>query len=52
MSLRSIGRACDLARPETIPDVIRTAEADVIVNAAGYTAVDRAEAGREARFAG
>ena len=34
---------CDLARPQTIPDVIRNVRPDVLVNAAGYTAVDRAE---------
>jgi dTDP-4-dehydrorhamnose reductase len=35
---------CDLTRPDTIPEVIRDAGPDVIVNAAGYTSVDRAEA--------
>lgn len=35
---------CDLARPDTIPAVIRNARPDVVVNAAAYTAVDRAEA--------
>jgi len=34
---------CDLARPDTIPDVIRAAMPDVVVNAAGHTSVDRAE---------
>jgi dTDP-4-dehydrorhamnose reductase len=34
---------CDLARPETIPDIIRSARPDVLLNAAAYTAVDRAE---------
>jgi dTDP-4-dehydrorhamnose reductase len=34
---------CDLARPDTIPVAIRSARPDVLVNAAGYTAVDRAE---------
>jgi dTDP-4-dehydrorhamnose reductase len=34
---------CDLARPDAIPDVIRAAKPDVLVNAAGYTSVDRAE---------
>jgi dTDP-4-dehydrorhamnose reductase len=38
---------CDLARPETVPAAMRDARADVIVNAAGYTAVDRAEADEE-----
>jgi dTDP-4-dehydrorhamnose reductase len=36
--------ACDLARPDTIPDVIRAAKPDVLLNAAAYTSVDRAEA--------
>lgn len=34
---------CDLSRPELVPDVIRGARPDVIVNAAAYTAVDDAE---------
>jgi dTDP-4-dehydrorhamnose reductase len=34
---------CDLARPESIPAAVREARPDVLVNAAGYTAVDRAE---------
>jgi dTDP-4-dehydrorhamnose reductase len=37
-------QGCDLARLETIPAVVRAARPDVIVNAAAYTAVDRAEA--------
>jgi dTDP-4-dehydrorhamnose reductase len=41
----ALGRAgCDLTRPDTIPAVVRDAKPDVLVNAAGYTAVDRAEA--------
>jgi dTDP-4-dehydrorhamnose reductase len=35
--------ACDLARPETLPEIVRGAKPDVLVNAAGYTAVDQAE---------
>jgi dTDP-4-dehydrorhamnose reductase len=35
--------ACDLARPETLPQIIRDARPDVLVSAAGYTAVDQAE---------
>jgi dTDP-4-dehydrorhamnose reductase len=35
--------ACDLARPETLPEIVRGARPDVLVNAAGYTAVDKAE---------
>lgn len=34
---------CDLSRPERLPDVVRDARPDVIVNAAAYTAVDKAE---------
>jgi dTDP-4-dehydrorhamnose reductase len=34
---------CDLSRPETIAPVIREHRPDVIVNAAAYTAVDKAE---------
>src|SRR5262245_1432883 len=36
-------RTCDLARPETLPDIIGDAKPDVLVNAAGSTAVDKAE---------
>ena len=35
--------ACDLSRPETLPQIVRGARPDVLVNAAGYTAVDKAE---------
>ncbi len=38
---------CDLARPDTIPDVIRSVRPDVVVNAAAYTAVDQAEVDEE-----
>ena len=34
---------CDLSRPETLPGIIRQIKPDVIVNAAAYTAVDKAE---------
>ena len=34
---------CDLARPELLPALVRDSKPDVIVNAAAYTAVDRAE---------
>jgi len=34
---------CDLERPEHLREVIRRHAPDVIVNAAAYTAVDRAE---------
>ncbi len=33
----------DMARPETIGPVIQQSHADVVINATGYTAVDRAE---------
>ena len=35
--------ACDLSRPQDLPGIIREAKPDVIVNAAAYTAVDKAE---------
>ena len=35
--------ACDLTRPDVIRQVVRDLRPDVIVNAAAYTAVDRAE---------
>ena len=35
--------ACDLSRPHDLPGVIRNAKPDIIVNAAAYTAVDKAE---------
>ena len=34
---------CDLSRPETLPCIVQEIEPDVVVNAAAYTAVDRAE---------
>lgn len=49
-SLMPLGKAialdrarCDLSRPETLPPLIRDIRPDVIVNAAAYTAVDKAE---------
>jgi dTDP-4-dehydrorhamnose reductase len=36
-------KTCDLSRPETLPEIVRDARPDVLVNAAGYTAVDKAE---------
>ena len=36
-------KRCDLSRPERLPEIIRDARPDVLVNAAGYTAVDKAE---------
>ena len=42
-------RQCDLSRPELLPSAIRSIKPDVIVNAAAYTAVDKAE--REEKLA-
>ena len=49
-SLSSIGDvvatdrpACDLSRPQDLPDIIRNTKPAIIVNAAAYTAVDKAE---------
>lgn len=40
----ALGRAdCDLSKPDTLRRIVRTIRPDVIVNAAAYTAVDRAE---------
>src|SRR5450759_2109086 len=36
-------RQCDFSRPERLPGLIRSIKPDVIVNAAAYTAVDKAE---------
>lgn len=41
----------DLAKPESLREVIRTSAPDVIVNATAYTAVDKAESERELAFA-
>jgi dTDP-4-dehydrorhamnose reductase len=41
--------ACDLSRPQDLPGIIREAKPDVIVNAAAYTSVDKAE--KEAELA-
>lgn len=35
--------ACDLSRPQDLPRIIRELSPDIIVNAAAYTAVDKAE---------
>lgn len=39
----SAGHEGDLSRPEALRDVVRSIAPDIIVNAAAYTAVDRAE---------
>lgn len=51
VELLSIGRPeVDLTRPETIAPAIAAAQPDVMVNAAAYTAVDKAEEDRETAF--
>jgi len=40
-------KQCDLSCPEKIPDVVRAIQPEVIVNAAAYTAVDKAEVEEE-----
>jgi dTDP-4-dehydrorhamnose reductase len=48
----SVGHAdIDFSNPDSIREVVRTAEPSVIVNAAAYTAVDKAEAETEAAWA-
>jgi dTDP-4-dehydrorhamnose reductase len=49
-SLRPVGdvlamdrMACDLSRPRDLPGILREAKPNVIINAAGYTVVDKAE---------
>lgn len=47
------GVACDIAdfdQPDTLPELIERIAPDVVVNAAAYTAVDRAEDESEAAF--
>ena len=34
---------CDLSQPESLPDIVKHIKPDVIVNAAAYTTVDKAE---------
>lgn len=57
-SLAPLGRvvaldrsACDLSDPEAIRRVVREVRPDVIVNAAAYTAVDKAESDADTAFA-
>ncbi len=62
-SLQQMGRAgrievialgrpeLDLERPQTVADAVAAARPDVIVNAAAYTAVDRAESEEDKAFA-
>lgn len=41
----------DLEQPETIAPALRAAQADVVINAGAYTAVDKAETERDLAFA-
>lgn len=34
---------CDLSFPESLPTIVQSTKPDIIVNAAAYTAVDKAE---------
>jgi dTDP-4-dehydrorhamnose reductase len=50
--LRALGSAeCDLTQTETLRAIIRDFKPDVIVNAAAYTAVDKAESDSDAAYA-
>lgn len=41
----------DLSRPETLPEIIKLVCPDVLINAAAYTQVDKAESEKEIAFA-
>ena len=50
-NLTALGSAeCDIADPHRIIDTLDHFKPDIIVNAAAYTAVDRAESERELAF--
>ena len=50
-TVTALGRSeADLSQPDSLADVVREARADVIVIAAAYTAVDRAETERALAF--
>lgn len=52
VSVEAIGRPdADLARPETLENALARTEADMIINAAAYTAVDAAETDEDAAHA-
>ena len=52
LQIVAVGRPeLDLARPETIASAIAAARPDVVVNAAAYTAVDKAESDKDLAFA-
>lgn len=44
------GEVADLSRPDTLPALLERTRPDRVVNAAAYTAVDRAESERELAF--
>jgi len=49
VALIALGReAADLTQPETCAALVRATRADIVINAAAYTAVDAAETDREA----
>ena len=51
-TVRMVGRAdLDITLPDACESVLTTFKPDVVINAAAYTAVDRAETEREAAFA-
>ena len=47
----ALGRGCDLSQPDQVVASVRASKWDAIVNAAAYTAVDRAESERDMAFA-
>jgi dTDP-4-dehydrorhamnose reductase len=51
VALRRGDRGGDMAEPVAVVDIVRQLRPDVIVNAAAYTAVDKAESERETAFA-
>lgn len=42
--------SADLSRPQTLPEIIRSISPDVLINAAAYTQVDKAESERNLSF--
>src|SRR3569833_4683239 len=51
-AVSAIGRRdCDLTQPEQIRQVLQKLQPDIIVNAAAYTAVDKAESDQQQAYA-